>query len=284
MIDMASKVIALLEETQRQFESFGTINPYSTMHTYYAIAMNMLGDFRGGQNLYEKGLGFALEIKDINALSLLEFCQGMCLVIHKGDGENGIKHLQNCIRYCEEGQILVFLGMTQWGLGWGYYLLGEMETAREHIEKGLKIQSDAGVPLFLSNPYCALCMVHFDLCDLKRAQSCAEEALRLSQSNNEKWPEGLSRVLLGRTIGKGRESQYAKAEEYIFQGIKIFHEVQLKPLASQGYLYLGELYNDNGQKDKAFENLKKAEGMMQEMGMDYWLRRTQEVLERVGAA
>ncbi len=30
-------------------------------------------------------------------------------------------------------------------------------------------------------------------------------------------------------------------------------------------------------------NLKKAEGMMQEMGMGYWLRRTQEVLERVEA-
>jgi tetratricopeptide (TPR) repeat protein len=86
---------------------------------------------------------------------------------------------------------------------------------------------------------------------------------------------------LGRTIGKGRKSQYTKAEEYILQGIKIFNEVQLKPLASQGSLYLGELYNDNGQKEKALEALKKAEGMMQEMGMDYWLRRTQEVLERV---
>jgi hypothetical protein len=29
------------------------------------------------------------------------------------------------------------------------------------------------------------------------------------------------------------------------------------------------------------DNLKKAKGMMQEMGMEYWLHRTQEVLERV---
>ncbi|MCK4789524.1 MAG: guanylate cyclase, partial [Desulfobacteraceae bacterium] len=281
MINVSSKVITLLEETQKQFESFGTVNPYSTMHAYYAIAMNMLGDFSRGQNLYEKGLGFALEIKDLNALSLLELCQGMCLVIHKGDGENGIKLLQNCIRYCEEGQILLILGMAQWGLGWGYYLLGEMETARENIEKGLKIQSDAGVPTFLSNPYCALCMVHFDLCDLKMAQSCAEEALRLSQNNNEKWPEGLSRVLLGRTMGKGRKSQYAKAEEYILQGIKILDEVKLKPLAAQGHFYLGEFYADMGQREKALENLKKAEGLFEEMGMDYWLRRSQEVLERL---
>jgi len=58
----------------------------------------------------------------------------------------------------------------------------------------------------------------------------------------------------------------------------------LKPLSSQGHYYLGELYANRGQKRKALEALKKAEGMMQEMGMDYWLRRTQEVLERVEAA
>ena len=102
-----------------------------------------------------------------------------------------------------------------------------------------------------------------------------------AQNNSEKWPEGLSRVLLGRILGKGRKSQYAKAEEYIAQGIKIVEEVKLKPLASQGYLHLGELYADMGQTEKALENLKKAEGMMQEMGMDYWLRRTKEVLKRV---
>jgi len=282
MINVSSIVIALLEETRKQYESFGTVNPYSMMHSYYSIAMDMMGDFKSGKKSYEKGLDFALEIKDLNALSLLELDEGLCLVIHKGDGENGIKLLQNAIRYCEEGQMLIILGMAWMGLGWGHYLLGKLETALDHVEKGLKIHSEAGLSYFLmSLYYCALSMIHCDSGDLKMAQSDAEEALRLSQDNHEKWPEGLSRVLLGRTIGKGRKSQYAKAEEYILQGTNIFNEVQLKPLASQGYLYLGELHADNGQKEKALENLKKAEGMMQEMGMGYWLRRTQEVLERL---
>ena len=50
---------------------------------------------------------------------------------------------------------------------------------------------------------------------------------------------------------------------------------------SQGYLFLGELYADTGERDKALENLNKAEAMFQEMGMDYWLRKTQEVLGRL---
>jgi hypothetical protein len=46
-----------------------------------------------------------------------------------------------------------------------------------------------------------------------------------------------------------------------------------------GYLFLGEVYVDTGQKDKALETLKKAEGMFKEMGMDYWLVKTQDALK-----
>jgi len=283
VIDVASKTIALLEKTQRQSESWGRPNPYLALHALYANAMDMLGDFRGGQKVREKALRFAREIEDLNALSTAELTHGMSLVIHKGDGKSGVKHLQSCIRYCEEGQMLVILGMAWGGLGWGYYLLGELDTALEYTEKGLKMQSDAGLPVLLSLPYCALCMVHFDSGDLKRSQTCAEEALRLSENNNEKWVEGISRTLLGRVLDKRDKSQYAKAEEYILQGIKILDELRIRPNFSIGYLYLGEFYADTGQTEKALETLKKAESEFQEMGMDYWLRRTQEVLEKVEA-
>ena len=65
------------------------------------------------------------------------------------------------------------------------------------------------------------------------------------------------------------------------QGITILEELKLKPWSYRGFLYLGELYADTGQREKALENLKKAEAAFQAMGMDYWLRRTEEVLERV---
>lgn len=48
-----------------------------------------------------------------------------------------------------------------------------------------------------------------------------------------------------------------------------------------GYFFLGELYANSGQPDKALENLKRAERMLQEMGMDYWLDKAQEVLNRL---
>ena len=44
---------------------------------------------------------------------------------------------------------------------------------------------------------------------------------------------------------------------------------------------LGELYTDTGQTEKALKALKKAEGMFREMGMDYYVRLTQEGLGRL---
>jgi hypothetical protein len=63
--------------------------------------------------------------------------------------------------------------------------------------------------------------------------------------------------------------------------MKILDELETKPLYTLGYIFLGELYAGVGQKEKALENLKKAEVMFQEMGMDYWLARTRKLLEKV---
>ena len=87
--------------------------------------------------------------------------------------------------------------------------------------------------------------------------------------------------MLGRIRAKADMSQSAKAEEPISEGILTLDELKLRPYVYQGHLYLGELYANTCQSEKALDFLEKAEGMFQDMGMDYWLRRTQEVLARV---
>jgi len=108
-----------------------------------------------------------------------------------------------------------------------------------------------------------------------------EETLKSSLDCSQAHAEGASRCYLGRILGKAEPSRRAKAEEYILQGISILDELKMRPLCSHGYLYLGELYADTGEREKALEYLKKVEGMYKEMGMDYGLRQTQSVLERL---
>jgi tetratricopeptide (TPR) repeat protein len=199
-----------------------------------------------------------------------------------GDGENLIKHSKNCIKYCEEGEVPIFLPWAWSLLGMGHYYLGEFETALKHVQKGLKMQKDMGISMNMSLQNYNMGMIHLGLGELKSAQSCAEKALDLSQENHEKYVEGISWTLLGRVIGKKKHPQIDRAEEHILKGIKILDELKVKPLVSVGYFYLGELYTDTGKQDKALNYLKKADEMYQEMDMDYYLTKTQEVLGQAG--
>jgi tetratricopeptide (TPR) repeat protein len=277
LIDVASKVIALLEKMQKQSESFGRpYNVYSVLFSYYALGMDMLGNFNQGKALFEKGHRFALETKNLDSLSLLELNHGLIQNV-KGDGRTAIDHLRNCIRYCEEGQVVVYLGLAWTGIGWGYYLLGNLENAQKNMEKGLKIQSDLGLPYLMSFHYLLLSMVHFDSDDLKNAQRCIEEALTLSKNSNEKWIEGLCMIFMGRILLKADRSQSGKAEEYILQGIKVLNGLKIKPLYAQGVLILAELYATTNRRLKALVNLKKAQMMFKRMGMDYWVAITKNL-------
>jgi class 3 adenylate cyclase/tetratricopeptide (TPR) repeat protein len=278
VIDIASKVIALLEKTQKQAKFFGRpYNVYSLLLAEQSTCSWRLGNFEEGKVLFEKGLDFALKIKDLIALGILELNHGWDFIF-KGDAKNSMKHLQNCIRYCEEGQIVMYLNVAWIGLGWAHWLLGELETARKHVEKGIKIQIDAGIYRFLGFWYGFLGMVYLDSGDPKKAQQRAEEALKISQKNHEKTGEGLAWISLGRIFGKADQPQDDKAEECFLRGIKIYEELKIKTHYAPGYHYLGELYADTGQKDKAVETLKTAEKMFQDMGMDFWLLKTQKIL------
>jgi tetratricopeptide (TPR) repeat protein len=110
------------------------------------------------------------------------------------------------------------------------------------------------------------------------ARTSLDEALRLSRANQERWFEGLSLIYLGATMGKLDIINTRKAEEHIQQGIFVHEERKHRPSAAVGYLHLGELYADAGRRQEALETLKKARGMFQEMGMDYWLARTEKAL------
>lgn len=109
----------------------------------------------------------------------------------------------------------------------------------------------------------------------------APKALSLSRVNNEKWSEGWGKIWLGRILGKADIRQAVLAQEAILEGMRVVDELRLKPLHSQGLLWLGELYAETGQNDKALANLIESKDMFTRMGMNYWLDRTNRVLQRL---
>ena len=277
-VDMAPDVIDLIEKAERESDFFSMgWNPYSMLCSYCGHSMATLGAFGKGKAFLEKGLRNVTKMNDLITLGLVEMLYGY-FFLTKGDWEPSKEHFEKAIKLSEETKWVMGSAMSWSGLGYACAMLGDPETGKRHAEKGLNIHRDSGVEMFLSLAYSLLGWIHLDLGDLNNARSLAEEALRLSQNNNEKLIEGWSWLLLGTISGKTEPLQIKKAEGCILKGIEICRELKLKAYYSLGYLYLAQLYLNAGEKEKAIDNLKKAEGMFREMGMDYWLARTQEVL------
>ncbi|GAG13264.1 unnamed protein product, partial [marine sediment metagenome] len=166
-------------------------------------------------------------------------------------------------------------------LAGAHYFLGDLGAALESSEKALEIQKSMGVEFLLAGICRLQGTIYFDQGDHEKGLNLLEKALQLAQKNNEKAEEGGCRVLLGWMLGKVDPSNQHDAEGSIVKGIEISETLKLRPYYSIGCLHLGELYADSGQREKALENLKKAERMFQEMGMDYWLAKTREMLKRL---
>jgi tetratricopeptide (TPR) repeat protein len=278
IVDIVPGVLDLLEKIGREFDFFAMpINPYSWFCGYCGVSMGYLGNFEEGKIFLEKGRRHAAHINDVRALAYVELGYGGFFYV-KGDWKPAIEHYQEAIKYAEETKQLVSL---VWSLTWlsgAYSYFGDPETGRKYVEKGLKIQREGGFEWFSSANFYHLGDICLRLGDLKNAQSYMDEALRSSQKNNEKGMEAYSWIGLGRILGRTETPRIDKAEEYILQGMKIYDELKMKAWYPLGYFYLGELYANAGQKEKALENLRKGEAMFQEMGMDYWLVETRKVL------
>jgi tetratricopeptide (TPR) repeat protein len=273
---LALKAIKMLESQKRQHDFFGLgNNVYTALSLYYGHSLGWLGEFEKGELQCRKGLEFGKKIDSLTGLALAEFLYGY-LYMHKGDGQNVKKHFQECIKYCEEGGALIYLGLAWTGLGMGHFLIDDKEPAQKYIKKGMKIQKDAGIPYYLSFHYFALGMVQLASGHVKQSEESFKAALRLSHEHNEKWIEGTSRIYLGITTAHDDKLKIEKAEESILEGIKILEDRQIKPWSSIGYFNLGMLQAHRGKMRPARINLQIAGNLFKEMGMNYWLSLTRQ--------
>jgi predicted ATPase len=277
--EIAPKNIALLEATGKQSEFFGrSSNSYSILCSHHGLSLAMMGQFKEGQQWLDKGLRFATDINHQETMGVIELNYGLSSIL-QGEGEKAVIHCQNSIRYLEKTQATLWLGLAYGGLGSGYLYLGEHGKALNSLKNGLKIQVDAKISGMLSFHYTFLSFTHYEMGMMEDARRAIEEAVRLSQANGEKMFEGLSLEIQGRILGTMHPTHSKKVEECIRRGMTILDGLKLRSLSSLGYLFLGELYREAGQREKALENLKKAEDSFREMGMDYWLDKTKEVME-----
>jgi tetratricopeptide (TPR) repeat protein len=279
--DTAPGVIELIEKAKREVDFFSQgMNPYSQICSYCGHSMVELGNFEDGERFHVKGLSNASKINELITLTLVEMMYGF-LFFNRGNWEAASDHFLNSINHGEAAKVPFLSATALSGLGYVCSLLGDPKTGTKQAQNALEMYRNSGVEMNLSLLHYYLALIHLDHGNLTESRRLTQEAIKLSLKNNEKSVEGINRILLGRILGKTEPARIDKAEESILKGMKILNTLKIKPDYVQGSLFLGELYLDAGKKEKALKYLQEAEGSFQQMGMDYWLTRTQAVLSRL---
>jgi len=139
VVNIASKVIKLLEEAKREYDFFvsGFVE-YSIFSGYCGYSLGLLGNFKEGQIYLEKGLSVAIKAGHLITLGMIEMQYGFYWY-YKGYGRDTVEHFQKSIRYIEEAEFPLLLGSAWTGLGLGYYLLGETRRLLENMQKKVLI-------------------------------------------------------------------------------------------------------------------------------------------------
>jgi predicted ATPase len=279
---LAPEGIDLAEKTKKEYEIFQgrTVCTYMSLCSIYGISLGMIGNFSQGKLYCEKAIQIAEKINHLRSLGHAEGYFGF-LYNFKGDYKNAIEHLQKAVKFCEQSKYFLFLIFSRSLLGYAYLLQGNPKIAIENIQIALKLHNDIGFMLARSSQYIYLCMAYFDLDSLEKALECIEKSINLSHKCNEKHYEGQAHIWKGRILAKLDPEKKVEAEESVRRGIEMLKPLQTKPLYAAGYIALGEIYADIGQPERALGYLKDAEMMFDEMGMDYWLVKTQEIRHRL---
>lgn len=276
------KVLMAMEKREKPFESYGMpINEYSMLAMLSGGGHGWLGDFDAAMTWLRKGLDAAVEAQNSFSVGLAEAWLSIVLVT-RGLGEEAIEHIGKAAQIFEEvGAPPSHTGAAWHIRGYAKLVVGDLDEALQCMDKAIVLLRDSDMVWYIAYTYAILAMVHSALGDLSSARSCAATGLEWSQKLNQKHWEGFAKIVLGKILGESDVLQTAKAEASILEGIHILTELGIKPHCAHGYLYLGELYSGTGRTQMAAKNLKKAEKMFKQMGMDYWLRKTDEALSRL---
>jgi tetratricopeptide (TPR) repeat protein len=279
VVEVAPEVVALLESGRKELETFGmgALNPYCALVSTLGYALASLGDLKEGRAQCEKALHLATQIDHLGSMAYAE-CMYAGVLMIQGDGHNTVEHGRNAMRYSEEAQNQVLVVLACNFLAWGYRFLGDIKSGVDCLKKGIGIRQATGFSGVLLAMYSNLGQLYLESGDTDNARSCAEKALELVPQASGRFFEGFARAYSGSVLGKVDNARFAEAEESVLQGIRILDEVKTRAFCAYGYIYLGELYADVGQKEKALASLKKAQEMCQEMGMDYYLARAEKAL------
>jgi class 3 adenylate cyclase/tetratricopeptide (TPR) repeat protein len=279
IVKIAPEIIntAIYKEKEISLKNKAAI-AYARLLSIYGVSLGLTGNFPHALKTLQQSIISAKNTDDLFVLTSCEWHYGFCLVF-KGDPDAAIVHFNNSLKSCEKAKWIWHIGWIYTFLGLAYLLKNDFDTAKQNAKHGLTLQNNSKVEAFLSIPHWVLSEIYLETDYLEKAHSHIQTALRFAKKNNEESFESLSLITQGRVYHKFKIQPPDVSINCILRGIIIAEELKLKSFCGIGYFRIGELYFQQGEHKNALKHLKIAQAMFKEMEINYWLNKTQSLLD-----
>ena len=266
-VQVATRIIDAIEDVGRESDYFGGMtNIYSIVTAFIGYSRGMLGDFTHGLNTCVKALDSAVRYAGPETIGVCEVQLGS-LHLLKGNHPQAFNFISDGFRHLEEANFYWHLPWAQSMFGLAETFLGNPQSGLEHIEKALVGNQKIGIEWRRSVLLFNLGVCRFILSDYQSAMQAMNQAHSLSVKSGQMYIAGKALTWLGRIASKLDPQSYEASSDPVYQGIKILHQLDIRPELALGYLFLGEIYSRSGKRRLSVEYLSRAKQMFQNLGM-----------------
>jgi len=280
-IELIPGVLELLEKNDSTTDNFGGfMSAYSGLCFHYLISLAKFGRFQKAEAAGRKALKESAKSDvDFIGSGFVEFSIGY-ISQSKGAGNSAKLHFQKCIQLWEEAKYVGMIGSARSYLGRSFYYLGDLKKALFHLEKGIEIQDGSSISATVAGHYGVASWAYLDQGFKDKALVCAEKELQIALQYSESHDQGKANANYGYILAKTKQTGGERAKQHILEGIEILEKQGFKPDAAIGYLRLAELCSDQKNATEMLQHLNKATSMFQEMEMNFWLGKSNELLAK----
>jgi class 3 adenylate cyclase/tetratricopeptide (TPR) repeat protein len=274
--ELLKTMIASLQGSAER-ERYGLAVPAALLgRVWLAWCLAELGEFTEAQRRAHEAMRLA-EISN-RALDLSYAYRVVGFVpLLQGAVHEAIPPLEHGLALSESADLAIGIPYYAASLGYAYLLAGRTPEATSLLERASR-NARGHIIRLLSGCLVWLAEAYLHAGRTPEAAEAANEALSEARKRRQRGDEAYALRMHGDVAAHGESSDWDRAETHYREALALATELGMRPLIAHCHLGLGKLYQRTGKREQAQEHLTTATTMYCEMGMQFWLEKTEKEL------
>jgi tetratricopeptide (TPR) repeat protein len=270
----ASQMLVRSAELMRRL---GNKSEESTAAGFAGNVLGLMGQFDRSLSHLDRGIQLAQEIQDPFAEAAAYMYRGI-IQDQRGEWALAIADYRSARQAAERAGDMFRLYLVRVWDGRAHTMAGDPTRGKLLLEESLALAGKIGTKFGLAWLKTFLAASHRALGELDDARGDCEEETRLAKEGGDKWTEAIARQTLADTLCRLTPSDLDQADQAIRLSIELKTKIAARPELARSYLSYARVLKAKGEVEKANDQLARAIGMFEQMGMAWDLANADRAL------